>query len=432
MGPAAACSLDRAAIEAHQLRQLQSLLATVLEQNPFYSAKLKHAGVENDVATLAEFTAKVPLTCKSELADDQTQHPPYGSNLSYPLKRYTRFSQTSGTTGRPMRWLDTPESWNWMMDCWIRVYESAGIQPEDRIFFPFSFGPFLGFWVAFDAATRMGCLAIAGGGMRSGARLQTILENEVTVLCMTPTYALHLAEVAAEEELDLSAGKVRRIVVAGEPGGSIPATRALIERLWPGARVVDHHGMTEIGPVTYECPEQPGTLHVMEAGFLPEVIDPESHRPVGPGEDGELVLTNFGRVGSPLLRYRTGDIVRRAEVTTCTCGSSELALQGGILARKDGMVVVRGVNVYPSAVEDVLRSCGIVEFRVETYTERALVEMNIQIEPEADRDDPVRLSNHAASALRNALGIRVGVQCVKRGSLPRFEAKANRWVRRKD
>jgi phenylacetate-CoA ligase len=196
--------------------------------------------------------------------------------------------------------------------------------------------------------------------------------------------------------------------------------------------VIDHHGMTEIGPVTYECQSERGILHVMEAGFLPEVIDPDTQRPVAPGKVGEMVLTNFGRIGSPLLRYRTGDIVRRAEVTTCACGSSELALQGGILARKDGMVVVRGVNVYPSAVEDVLRSCGILEFRVETYTERALVEMNIQIEPETDHDNPVQLASHAASALRNALGIRVGVQCVTRGSLPRFEAKANRWVRRKD
>ena len=266
--------------------------------------------------------------------------------------------------------------------------------------------------------------------MPSGARLQTIFENEVTVLCTTPTYALHLAEIAAEKGLDLTSGKVRRIIVAGEPGGSIPATRALIEKLWPGVRVVDHHGMTEVGPVTYECPEQRGTLHVMESAFFAEVIDPESGTAVGPGEDGELVLTNLGRLGSPLFRYRTGDMVRRASDVRCICGSHELAFPGGILARRDGMVIVRGVNVYPSAVEDVLRSCGIVEFRVETYTARSLVEMTVQIEPETDSDDSVRLSKGVASALRNALGLRVEVQCVARGSLPRFEGKAKRWVPR--
>jgi phenylacetate-CoA ligase len=430
MRAAAACSLDRAAIEEHQIQQMQSLLATVLERNPFYSAKLKEAGVTPKIKTLSEFTAKAPFTYKAELAADQLQHPSYGSNHSCPLSQYTRFHQTSGTTGRPMRWLDTPESWDWMIDCWTRVFETAGVRPDDRVFFPFSFGPFLGFWVAFDAASRMGCLAISGGGMPSVARLQTILDNEVTVLCTTPTYALHLAEIAAENRFDLSSGKVRRIIVAGEPGGSIPATRALIEKLWPGARVVDHHGMTEIGPVTYECPEQRGTLHVMEAAFFAEVIDPETGVAVAPGEDGELVLTNFGRLGSPLLRYRTGDMVRRAADTRCRCGSYEMALRGGILARRDGMVIVRGVNVYPSAVEDVLRSCGIVEFRVQTYTQRALVEMNIEIEPESDCDDTVRLSKDVGSALRNALGLRVEVKCVARGSLPRFEGKAKRWVRR--
>src|SRR5205807_10255792 len=127
--------------------------------------------------------------------------------------------------------------------------------------------------------------------------LRTLLDNEATAICCTPTYALHLAEVAAEEKIDLSAGKVRTIIVAGEPGGSIPATRSHIERLWGGARVFDHHGMTEIGPVTYECPQRRGVLHIMEASFVPEVLDWTSLEPVAPGGRGELVLTNLGRLG---------------------------------------------------------------------------------------------------------------------------------------
>ena len=225
----------------------------------------------------------MPFTFKREIAADQLRHPPFGSNLTYPPEQYTRFSQTSGTTGTPLRWLDTPESWEWMLDCWARVYRAAGAGPHDRVFFPFSFGPFLGFWLAFEAAVRMGCLAIPGGGMRSAGRLQTILDNEVTVLCATPSYALRLAEVAAEEGIDLSASKVRRIIVAGEPGGSIPATRALIESRWCGARVLDHHGMTEIGPVSYECPERKGVLHIMEHAYIPRMIDPDSLERVGPG-----------------------------------------------------------------------------------------------------------------------------------------------------
>ncbi len=342
---------------------------------------------------------------------------------------YIRFHQTSGTTGKPMRWLDNRESWDWVAACWDRIYQVAGIRRHDRLFFPFSFGPFLGFWGAFDAATRLGCLSIPGGGMRSTARLSTLLDNHVTAICTTPTYAMHLAQVAAEEEIDLRASKVRKIIVAGEPGGSIPATRSQIEKLW-GARVLDHHGMTEIGPASYECPVRRGVLHVMEEWYIPEVIDRDSHEPAGPGASGELVLTNLGRVGSPILRYRTGDVVRRAAAQKCECGSYEMALEGGILGRIDDMVVLRGVNLYPSAVEQVVRSSGAVaEFRVEIYTERALTEMSIQIEPESG-EDGAALSHHVAAALHYAFGLRVAVSPVPVGTLPRFEAKAKRWIYR--
>lgn len=429
MNPVAALLLDRSDIDAHHRDKLQLLLRTVLAGNRFYSAKLH--GIGADFVSRADFTARVPFTFKDELVEDHANNPPYGSNLTYPVERYTRFNQTSGTTGNPMRWLDTPESWDWMLDSWTRVYQAAGTRPEDRIFFPFSFGPFLGFWVAFEAATRMGCLSIPGGGMRSAARLKTILDNEVTVLCSTPTYAVRLAEVAAEEKIDLSAARVRTIIVAGEPGGSIPGTRSLIEKLWFGARVSDHHGMTEAGPVSYECPERPGVLHVIESAYFPEVIDPATLHPARPGGTGELVLTNLGRLGSPLIRYRTGDIVRCAEQTCCQCGSHELALEGGILGRTDDMVVVRGVNVFPTAVEEILRSCGsVAEFQVEVSTERSLPEISIQIEPSPGQQDPSQLNQRVAAALQNAFGLRVSVSAVPCGALPRFEGKAKRWIRR--
>jgi phenylacetate-CoA ligase len=419
MTPADPCVLDRDAITSHQLEQLRALLPALLATNRFYAAKLHDIEPRpsgSGVFNLTDFVRCVPFTFKSELIEDQAKNPPYGSNLTDELVRYSRFSQTSGTTGVPMRWLDTPESWSWMVDCWTRVFRSAGVTPEDRVFFPFSFGPFLGFWVAFDAATRMGCLAIPGGGMRSSWRLQVLLDNQVTVLCCTPTYAVRLAEVAAQEGIDLNAGKVRRIIVAGEPGGSIPATRALIEKLWPGARVADHHGMTETGPVSYECPERLGILHIMELAYFPEVL-----------ETGELVLTNLGRTSSPLLRYRTGDIVRPASEPQCRCGSYELAIEGGILGRADDMVVVRGVNLYPTAVEEVVRGCGVAEFRVEMNRDRALTEMSIQIELSL-ADDAEALRRRVAEALQNAFALRVAVSCVPYGTLPRFEGKAKRWV----
>ena len=420
---------DRGAIEKDQLAKLRALLGVLLGANPFYSEKLRASGIGPELTSLDEYSARAPFTLKQELSQDQRDHPPYGTNLTYPLERYTRFCQTSATSGQPMHWLDTPESWAWMLDNWMQVFQASGVTAQDRIFFAFSFGPFLGFWTAFDAALRMGCLSIPGGGMRSSARLHAILDTGATVLCCTPTYSIRLAEVAAEQNIDLKAAKINKIFVAGETGGSIPGTRAHIEKLWNGARIVDQHGMTETGPVSYSCPVRPGVLHVMESAYIAEVISTNDGRPVPPGGTGELVLTNLGRTGSPILRYRTGDLVERAAESPCACGRYDLALEGGILVRTDDMVVVRGVNVYPSAVEDVLRTFGVAEYRVEIRTERALPELTIQIEPTAAYKDGASLAQQIEAALNNALSLRIPVECVHSGELPRFEMKARRWVR---
>src|SRR5687767_1234873 len=283
-------SPGRSSIEAAQLSSLNTLLRTLAESNPFYGPRIQTAGLANGISALEEFRAKMPFTTKQNLVDDRERNPPYGTNLTYPIDRYTRFSQTSGTTGVPMRWLDTPESWDWMVDNWMEVLRAAGVGQGDRIFFAFSFGPFIGFWLAFEAGGKLGALCIPGGGMSSAARLQTILDNRATVVCCTPTYAMRLAEVAREEGIDLGASDVRRLVVAGEPGASIPGTRSRIQSGWPGSTVFDHHGMTEVGPVSYECPSRPGVLHILEPAFLAEVIDPEWGEPAA---EGELVLTSL-------------------------------------------------------------------------------------------------------------------------------------------
>jgi phenylacetate-CoA ligase len=422
--------LDRAKLEAAQFDKLRALFRTTLDSNPFYTAKLRAAGGDRVPESLADFVSQTPLTTKQELVDDQRHNPPYGSNLAFPIDDYCRFHQTSGTTATPVRWLDTRESWRWMVDSWQRIFEAAGTTAKDRIFFPFSFGPFLGFWTAFEAASRMGCLAIPGGGQRSAARLQIIVDNDVTVLCATPTYAIRLGETAAAEKIDLSAAKVRAIIVAGEPGGAIPSTRALIEQLWPGARVFDHYGMTEVGPVSYECPKRRGVTHVMESSYIAEIIDPEMLEPVAPGEVGELILTTLGRIGSPAIRYLTRDLVRAASNTPCECGSYELALEGGILGRADDMVVVRGVNLYPSAVEQVLRADGAVaEFQVEISTAGDLPELRLCIEPNGPDTDQAELLDRVGQSLHRAFGLRFSVECTAPGTLPRFEMKAKRWTR---
>jgi|SRR5579871_191885 len=423
-------SLRRLAVESEQLVKLNRLVAVLRTGNRFYSGKLRMARLEGGVSTLKEFTERMPFTRKEEIVADQQNHPPYGTNLTFSLECYRRFSQTSGTTGRPMYWLDTVESWEWMLDSWLRVYSAAGVTPHDHVFFAFSFGPFLGFWTAFECAARLGCLCIPGGGMSSISRLHTLLDNGATVLCCTPTYAIRLAEVAKEENIDLSASKVKTLILSGEPGASLAETRQRIEGLWHGARVVDHHGMTETGPVSYGCPKKPGVLHVIESAFIAEVIHPQSGRPLPAGECGELVLTNLGRMGSPLLRYRTGDVVQALPHAACECGTWDVALDGGISGRTDDMVVVRGVNVYPSAIEQVLRASGaIAEYRVEVHTGQALPEIKIVVEPAADCAGVNGLAERIETAMLKALNLRVAVAVVAGGQLPRFEMKAKRWVR---
>jgi phenylacetate-CoA ligase len=425
---------SRAELERLQRTQLRDLLRRLLPANRFYREKL---GGRVEVAgcdTWDDYRRQVTFTTKPEIVADQAAYPPFGTNLTFPIECYTRFHQTSGTTGRPLRWLDTPESWEAMVECWKDVFEAAAVDRGDRVLFAFTFGPFIGFWMAFEAATRLGCLCLPGGGLTSSARLRMILENHVTVVCCTPTYAARLAEVAAEEGIPLADAQVRLLVVAGEPGGSITGVRARLEKAWGGARVFDHHGMTEVGPVTYECPAQPGRLHVMETTFLAEIVDPETGEPVLDGQRGELVLTTLKRTGSPLLRYRTGDMVcaRPRTAGLCACGRAELALEGGILGRVDDMVIVRGVNVFPGAVDDIVRRLpDVAEYQVRIETVHHLDELKMLVEPAPGCADVPGLLARLQKELQDAFALRVPVMAVEPGSLPRYEMKAQRWVRGK-
>jgi phenylacetate-CoA ligase len=417
-------------IQQIQLEKLGALVQAILPRNRFYQQKYAGLAARLSFVDLEGFFRWVPFTSKQEVAKDLVSNPPYGTNLTYPIQAYVRCHQTSGSTATPIRWLDTPASWDHIVDNWVQILGVAGARPEDRFFFAFSFGPFLGFWSAMEAALRRGCFCFPGGAMSSVARLQAVLDHQITVLCCTPTYAQRLGEVAREQNLDLHRSRVRLIIVAGEAGGSIPATRARIESLWPGASVFDHHGMTEVGPVTFQCPACPGVLHVLESAYLPEVIDPNTRAAVLPGERGELVLTTLDRTGSPLLRYRTGDLVQPRPRGACACGRHELAFEGGILGRNDDMVVVRGVNVYPSLIEEIIRHHqDIAEYRVNLDCRGAMAELSLEVEPLAEKADPESLQRRLEQSLHTALNLRVLVSLRLPGSLPRFEMKAKRWVR---
>jgi phenylacetate-CoA ligase len=421
---------DRDLIEQIQSRRLTEMLEAIIPRNRFYTTKLEAAGINVDDIRGLDDLRRLPVTTKQELVDSQAQQPPYGANLSYPSTAYTRLHQTSGTTGRPMRWMDTAASWDWIMECWRQIYLLAGLTKHDRLFFPFSFGPFIGFWAAFEGASRLGNFVIAGGGMSTSIRLHAMIENEATVVCCTPTYALRMAEVAAQEGIDLQESSVRMLIVAGEPGGAIPATRTRIESAWD-ARVIDHWGMTEIASLGIESEDRAGGMYLLETEMIAEIVDPETLEPVPTGEVGELLITNLGRIGSPLIRYRTRDLVQ-ASTDEDPFGRKLLWLSGGILGRSDDMVTVRGNNVFPSSVEAVLREIdAVAEFRIDVRTVRAMHELCITVEP-TSIEAGQGLQEMVKETLRKRLGFACEVALAEPNELPRFELKSRRFHRHDD
>jgi len=308
------------------------------------------------------------------------------------------------------------------MHAWQQTYRLMNLRPDDRCCFPFSFGPFLGFWAGFEAAVSQRRFCVAAGGMSSEARLQLIAENDITLLGCTPTYALRLAEVAAKANIDLRALKVRTILVAGEPGGNVPATRQQIESAW-NARVVDHWGMSEIGPLGIEAAETPGSLTILETECFAEILHLDRDEPVTPGELGELVITTLSRVDMPVLRYRTGDLVQ-VDLSPAPSGQCLLRLAGGIQGRVDDMLVIRGNNVFPASIETVVREFpSIAEFRIVVTTQRAMTHVRLEIET-----DNADIAGGLTQAIKDRLNFQPEVITVPAGTLPRFEMKARRVV----
>ena len=413
----------RAELDRLKLAKLRACLAEILPANAFYAAKLGHARALP--ATLAEFSTW-PVTTKEELVAGATATG-LPANLTYPLASYVRCHRTSGTHGRPMPVFDTASDWTWWMECWRAILARGGVGPGDRVLVASSFGPFLGFWSGFDGVLACGAMAIPTGGLSSLARLEMARSLSATVLMVTPSYALHLAEVAAEAKLDLAALPIRLVIVAGEPGGSVAAVRDRIGLAWD-ADVLDHAGASEVGP--WGVGDRRGRhLDILEPWFHPEFLSVETGRPAVPGELAELVLTTLGRVGAPVLRYRTGDLVRPRFPDDAEVAAGEspgVKLEGGVIGRADDMLVVRGVNVFPAAIDGIVRSFPeVVEYRLTVFSRASLDELAIEIE---DRlDDPARV----ARELHLRLGLRVGVTAVPAGSLPRFEGKGRRIIDRR-
>lgn len=412
-------------LQDHQSQRLRQWLQHGL--SPFLKKWWGRHGISEDQLISVESLRLIPCLTKQDLMADQLAHPPYGTNLTHPVASYVRLHQTSGTTsGQPLRWLDTPTSWEWILHCWQTIYDVLGITRADRFFFPFSFGPFLGFWAAFEGAARRGCLVLPGGGASTLARLRFLQDNQATVVCSTPTYALRMLEIAVEEGISLADSSVRMLILAGEPGANIPATRQLIEAGW-GARVIDHWGMTEVGPLGIECLENPGGFHLLETECIAEVIDSESKLEVAPRQEGELVITTLGRLDSPVVRYRTGDRVK-VDPNPCPCGRPWKRLLGGVLGRTDDMLLVKGNNFYPSMIEAIIRQfTSIEEFQVVLNIRHpGELKLRLELKPDAQAET---IKEAVAQRFRDQYHFGPAIEVVSPGTLPRSEMKSKRVIR---
>ncbi len=406
---------SRDELSAWQLDQFNAQIANILPSNRFYQAKFGSARAR---LSHLDQLSQLPLTTKQELVTSAAENPGgISAHHTYSASSYSRLHRTSGTSGQPLLVLDTQRDWQWWSTTWQHVLQSAGVKTESRVFLAFSFGPFIGFWSAHLACAERGAMVIPGGGLSSLARLEFMRQTGADVVCCTPSYALHLIEVARQEDFPLPQLGIKRLIVAGEAGGSVPAVRERLEQAWQ-ARVVDHAGATEIGPWGFGWPDRPG-LHVIETSFIVELLPIE----LAPSDSPlrELVLSSLGRYGAPLIRYRTGDVVRvDAPPTNCNF----IWLPQGVVGRVDDMVTIRGVNVFPSSVDAIIRQVpGIHEYRVTVDREGALDRLQIEIEAETETQQ-----SHLRKLLATQLGLRIAVRSVPPASLPHSELKARRWI----
>jgi phenylacetate-CoA ligase len=425
-------TLSREELRQLQLRKFREQVAYASDHSPFYREKFDAAGVDpDDIETFADVRA-VPTTTKDELREAQDCEPfPYGDLLAVDPSAVTEYHQTSGTTGQPVRQADSWQDWEWWSDCWATVLWAQGVRPEDRVFVPFSYNVFVGFWAAHYAAERIGAEVVPGGNLSSAQRVRKMAKLDVTVFMTTPTYALRLAEVARDEGFTPADLAVETIICAGEPGASVPGTKERLESAWD-ATVHDHAGATETGAWGFSCEGDAVGLHLNEALFLVEVLD-EDGTPVEPGERGELVITPLDREAQPYVRFELNDIVEVAEPGVCDCGRTFRFAEGGLRGRSDDLTKVNGVLLSPTAVEDVVRRFDHVssEYKVviddgdETELER--ITAIVERADGTDLDDE-EIEARLRKELKQTTKLAFGIDLRAYESLERPELKATRLI----
>ncbi len=427
-------TLPREDLQRLQLAKLRRMVGWAYERSPFHRAKFEAAGVHPDQIRTLDDLRRIPFMTREEWMASITETPLFGNLAATDHENAIRYHLTSGTSGRtPIRVLDGMKDWEWIAEMWCYGFWGFGVRPSDIVYFAFGYGSFIGFWGAHYCCEKIGALVIPGGAQTTEGRVKQIVEMGVTTVCSTPTYALRLWQVATEMGINLATdSKVNKVILSGEPAGSIPAVKRQLEEAW-GAKCGDTAGMTELGTIMiFECSHQPGGTHIIEDHYIEEVINPDTLEPVGYGELGERVVTSFGRGFIPVLRYRTKDMVLKVPAATCDCGRTGDIYDGGLRGRWDDMKLIRGTNVYPRAVEAIIREHdSIDEFQIYVWRKdeiRDEITIKVELKPGHEAEWPELEQTLARKLAESHENLRFNIERQKSGVLPRFELKARRLV----
>ncbi len=422
-------TMPREQLDAIHGKRIQKMIAYAYARVPFYRRLYDKAGFKpEEIRSLDDFDRLVPTIDKKDLVEAQQLHPPWGEAVAlgdeFNLFRF----QTSGSTGVPMAIPFSYYSSHHYGEQWVYGFWGVGLRPHDSFYFAFNWGAFAGFWSAYWGVRRLGATVYSGGGLSTELRLKQILEYKPTVLLSTPTYALAMAEKARELGIDLARSTIKVTYHAGEPGGNVPTTRRAIEEAW-GAKAYELYGVAEIGAIAPGCPLQLG-VHLAEDQAYATVVNPETGRPVGEGEVGENVVTSHIQFSQPIIKYRTHDLVRLVK-KRCDCGRTWILYKDGVLGRTDHMVVIKGTNVYPTAVETILGDVRELSPNYEIHAAKGRIADELTVKVEAQPDYPAErygdLKSRVEKLLYERIFVRIAVEIQPPGTLPRYELKAKRF-----
>ena len=421
-------TLPRAELDRLHLAKLQAVIAYAYAKSPMYRKLLDlHRVKPEQIRTMDDFVKRLPYIDKKEMLDAQAVDPPFGDALAIAPDFFEQRFATSGSTGAPFHIPLSHRSAALWAESWVYLYWSIGLRPRHSCYFAFNWGIFAAFWSAYMGVRRLGATVVSGGGLDTAARIRQIEQYRPDAIFATPTYALYFGEAARELGVDLRKTSISYVIVAGEPGGSIPSTRQAIEELW-GARCYELYGIAEIGPTNPGCPLQNG-VHLCEDWYHALVVD-ERGEVVPYGEVGEHILTSYIQDGQPLIKYRSHDLVRWTD-EPCGCGTTWLYYPGGVLGRTDHMLIIKGVNVYPSAVEALLHRVPSLSEHYELHAGRDaanyFLTVKVEARPDARKDDYPQLGREAADVLKTVIGVTIGVEVQAPATLPRYELKAKRF-----